>query len=55
MAIVTVKNKYQVVIPQHVRDEIGASVGELIRTPSVFFHLMAFLDISPNGAPGVPS
>jgi AbrB family looped-hinge helix DNA binding protein len=29
MAIVTVKNKYQVVIPQHVRDEIGVSVGDV--------------------------
>ena len=29
MAIVTVKNKYQVVIPQHVRDEIGVAVGDL--------------------------
>jgi len=30
MAIVTVKNKYQVVIPQHVRDEIGVSVGDVL-------------------------
>jgi AbrB family looped-hinge helix DNA binding protein len=29
MAFVTVKNKYQVVIPQHVRDEIGVSVGDV--------------------------
>jgi bifunctional DNA-binding transcriptional regulator/antitoxin component of YhaV-PrlF toxin-antitoxin module len=29
MAIVTVKNKYQVVIPQHVRDVIGVSVGDV--------------------------
>jgi bifunctional DNA-binding transcriptional regulator/antitoxin component of YhaV-PrlF toxin-antitoxin module len=29
MSIVTVKNKYQVVIPQHVRDVIGVSVGDL--------------------------
>ena len=29
MAIVTVKNKYQVVIPRHVRDEIGVSVGDV--------------------------
>jgi AbrB family looped-hinge helix DNA binding protein len=29
MAIVTVKNKYQVVIPQDVRDEIGVSVGDV--------------------------
>ena len=29
MAIVTVKNKYQVVIPRHIRDEIGVSVGDL--------------------------
>jgi AbrB family looped-hinge helix DNA binding protein len=29
MAIVTVKIKYQVVIPQHVRDEIGVAVGDV--------------------------
>ena len=29
MAIVTVKNKFQVVIPQHVRDQIGVSVGDV--------------------------
>lgn len=29
MSIVTVKNKYQVVIPQHVRDAIGVSVGDV--------------------------
>jgi AbrB family looped-hinge helix DNA binding protein len=29
MAIVTVKNKYQVVIPQHVRDEIGVAIGDV--------------------------
>lgn len=30
MAIVTVKNKYQVVIPQRVRDEIGIAVGDVL-------------------------
>ena len=30
MAIVTVKNKYQVVIPRRVRDAIGVSVGDLL-------------------------
>jgi AbrB family looped-hinge helix DNA binding protein len=30
MAIVTVKNKYQVVIPQSARDEIGIHVGDLL-------------------------
>jgi len=30
MAIVTVKNKYQVVIPQQVRDEIGIDVGDVL-------------------------
>ena len=30
MAIVTVKNKYQVVIPQRVREEIGLDVGDLL-------------------------
>ena len=29
MAIVTVKNKYQVVIPQSVRDQVAVSVGDL--------------------------
>jgi AbrB family looped-hinge helix DNA binding protein len=29
MAIVTVKNKYQVVIPQNVRDQIGVSIGDV--------------------------
>jgi AbrB family looped-hinge helix DNA binding protein len=29
MAIVTVKNKYQVVIPKHVRDQIRVSVGDV--------------------------
>ena len=29
MPIVTVKKKYQVVIPQHVRDVIGVSVGDV--------------------------
>jgi AbrB family looped-hinge helix DNA binding protein len=30
MALVTVKNKYQVVIPQNVREEIGLNVGDLL-------------------------
>jgi AbrB family looped-hinge helix DNA binding protein len=30
MAIVTVKNKYQVVIPQRVREEIGIDVGDVL-------------------------
>jgi AbrB family looped-hinge helix DNA binding protein len=30
MAIVTVKNKYQVVIPRNVRDQIGIAVGDLL-------------------------
>ena len=30
MAIVTVKNKYQVVIPKSLRDKIGISVGDLL-------------------------
>jgi AbrB family looped-hinge helix DNA binding protein len=29
MSIVTVKNKFQVVIPQRVRDQIGVSVGDV--------------------------
>ena len=30
MAIVTVKNKYQVVIPQRVREAIGVDIGDLL-------------------------
>jgi AbrB family looped-hinge helix DNA binding protein len=30
MAIVTVKNKYQVVIPRSVRDQIGIHIGDLL-------------------------
>lgn len=30
MDIVTVKNKYQVVIPQRVREEVGVDVGDLL-------------------------
>jgi len=30
MSIVTVKNKFQVVIPQSVRDQVGINVGDLL-------------------------
>jgi AbrB family looped-hinge helix DNA binding protein len=30
MSIVTVKNKYQVVIPQRVREQIGVSIGDIL-------------------------
>lgn len=30
MAIVSIKNKYQVVIPQRLREEIGLRVGDLL-------------------------
>lgn len=30
MSIVTVKNKYQVVIPQSVREQIGVAVGDIL-------------------------
>jgi len=30
MAIVTIKNKYQVVIPQRVREQVGVRVGDLL-------------------------
>lgn len=30
MAIVTVKNKYQVVIPQRLREQIGVQIGDLL-------------------------
>jgi AbrB family looped-hinge helix DNA binding protein len=30
MAIVTVKNKYQIVIPQRVREQVGVQIGDLL-------------------------
>ena len=30
MAIVTVKNKYQVVIPQRVREQVGVEIGDVL-------------------------
>ena len=30
MSIVTVKNKFQIVIPQRVREQIGVAVGDLL-------------------------
>jgi AbrB family looped-hinge helix DNA binding protein len=30
MSIVTVKNKYQIVIPQRVREQIGVAVGDIL-------------------------
>lgn len=30
MSIVTVKNKYQVVIPQHVREQAGIGIGDIL-------------------------
>ena len=30
MSLVTVKNKYQVVIPQSVREQVGVNVGDLL-------------------------
>jgi AbrB family looped-hinge helix DNA binding protein len=30
MAVVSVKSKYQVVIPQHVREKLGLNVGDLL-------------------------
>ena len=30
MSIVTVKNKFQIVIPQRVREQIGVNVGDLL-------------------------
>jgi bifunctional DNA-binding transcriptional regulator/antitoxin component of YhaV-PrlF toxin-antitoxin module len=35
MALATVKNKYQVVIPQHVRDVIGVSVGDVFEAKAI--------------------
>jgi AbrB family looped-hinge helix DNA binding protein len=35
MAIVTVKNKYQVVIPQRVRDQIGVAIGDVLEATVV--------------------
>ena len=30
MALVTVKNKYQVVIPQRVREQVGVAIGDIL-------------------------
>lgn len=30
MAVVAVKNKFQVVIPQHIREQVSISVGDLL-------------------------
>lgn len=30
MSIVTVKNKYQVVIPQNIREQVGVAVGDFL-------------------------
>src|SRR5438270_679235 len=30
MSIVTIKNKYQVVIPQRVREQVGVRIGDLL-------------------------
>ena len=30
MAVVTVKNKFQVVIPQRVREQVGVNIGDLL-------------------------
>jgi AbrB family looped-hinge helix DNA binding protein len=30
MALVTVKNKYQVVIPQRIREQVGVAIGDLL-------------------------
>ena len=30
MPIVTIKNKYQVVIPQRVREQVGVRIGDLL-------------------------
>jgi AbrB family looped-hinge helix DNA binding protein len=35
MAIVTVKNKYQVVIPQRVREQIGIAIGDVLEARAV--------------------
>jgi AbrB family looped-hinge helix DNA binding protein len=35
MPIVTVKNKYQVVIPRHVREQIGVAIGDVLEARAV--------------------
>jgi AbrB family looped-hinge helix DNA binding protein len=32
IAIVTVKNKFQIVIPQHVREQVHVEVGDILET-----------------------
>jgi AbrB family looped-hinge helix DNA binding protein len=48
MAIVTVKNKYQVVIPQSVRDEIGVAIGDVfdvrVRNGKIVYEPKAIVD-----------
>ena len=35
MATVTVKNKYQVVIPQRVREQVGVAIGDVLEARAV--------------------
>lgn len=35
MPLVTVKNKYQVVIPQRVREQVGVAIGDLLEAKAV--------------------
>jgi AbrB family looped-hinge helix DNA binding protein len=48
MAIVTVKNKYQVVIPRSVRDEIGVAIGDVfdarVRNGKIVYEPKAIVD-----------
>jgi AbrB family looped-hinge helix DNA binding protein len=48
MAIVTVKNKYQVVIPRSVRDEIGVAIGDVfdarVRNGRIVYEPKAIVD-----------
>jgi len=48
MSIVTVKNKYQIVIPQSVRDQISVNVGDVFDARAergkIVFHPKAIVD-----------
>jgi AbrB family looped-hinge helix DNA binding protein len=48
MALVTVKNKYQVVIPQRVREQVGVAIGDVLeakaRNGKIIFEPKSIVD-----------
>ncbi len=49
MALVSVKNKYQVVIPLHVRKKIGIKVGDLLEASVERGSIVCFRRSCVNG------